>query len=44
MFYSLGIIRSAMYGGNDDSRPLQDGNDNFAFSEKSIRMGKTMNS
>lgn len=33
-----GIIRSAMYGGNDDSRPLQDGNDNFAFSEKSIRL------
>ena len=34
-----GVLRSTMYG-NDDSRPLQDGNDNFAFSEKSIRMGK----
>jgi len=32
-----GVLRSTMYG-NDDSRPLQDGNDNFAFSEKSIRM------
>jgi len=34
-----GVIRSAMYGGSDDARPLQDGNDgSFAFSEKSIRM------
>ena len=30
-----------MYGGEDDSRPLQDGAGNFAFSEKSIRLGKT---
>ena len=30
-----------MYGaGEDDSRPLQDGAGQFAFSEKSIRMGK----
>jgi len=33
-----GIMRSAMYGGEDDSRPLQDGAGNFAFSEKSIRL------
>jgi len=31
-------MRSAMYGGEDDSRPLQDGAGNFAFSEKSIRL------
>jgi len=33
-----GMMRSAMYGGEDDSRPLQDGAGNFAFSEKSIRL------
>jgi len=34
-----GLARSAMYGaGEDDSRPLQDGAGQFAFSEKSIRM------
>jgi len=32
-----GIIRTAMYS-DEDSRPLQDGAGNFAFSEKSIRM------
>ena len=29
---------------DDDSRPLQDGAGNFAFSEKSIRMGKDVKS